>query len=425
MSIICGTDLSTASAGALDVALAIGTLYGHRDVVLLHVVDEELVGSAGKEQVLDDARAQLAEQARRAPTAPGVPAVRTELLVGAPDQALIDLAESEGSELIVTAARSTSSSLLRLGTTTAKIIACTSVPVLVVRDPDPWLKFASGERPLRLLLGIDDSATCDLGIQWTKALAARGPTEIVLGAIYYPDDAAAHYGLDLRGMVDSDPEIERLMARDLLRRFGTTDANVMARPRRGLGRIGDHMIELARDEKVDAIIVGTGQKTGLGRLGSVSSVIVNDAPQSVVCVPPQAHIATQSIPELRSALVATDLSPFANRAVPYAFAVVAGVPDAEVHIVHVIKDDEEADDAAVERRLYALAPEDAAPRVKAHVVRGDDAAIALAQCAARLGVDVICIASHGRSGITRALVGSVADRLLRETRRPVLVLRPA
>jgi nucleotide-binding universal stress UspA family protein len=37
---------------------------------------------------------------------------------------------------------------------------------------------------------------------------------------------------------------------------------------------------------------------------------------------------------------------------------------------------------------------------------------------------VICIASHGRSGLTRALVGSVADRLLRLTRLPVLVLRP-
>jgi nucleotide-binding universal stress UspA family protein len=63
--------------------------------------------------------------------------------------------------------------------------------------------------------------------------------------------------------------------------------------------------------------------------------------------------------------------------------------------------------------------------MQTHVVRGDDAAAALAQCAARFGVDVICIASHGRSGITRALVGSVADRLLRATRRPVLVLRPA
>ncbi len=425
MSIICGTDLSAASSAALDVALALARLHGHRELVLVHIVDPELGGSAARERALDEARAMLDEQAGRA--RPGDPAVRTELVVGAPEETLVALAEAEGGELIVIAARSTSSSLLRLGTTTAKVIARTSVPVLAVRDPDPWLRFAAGERPLRVLLGIDDSAVCDLGIQWTHGLAARGPIEVVLGAIYYPDDAAAHYGVDLRGMVDSDPEIERLMARDLVRRFGTSGAApaLTARPRRGLGRIGDHVVELARDEKVDAIVVGTGQKTGLGRLGSVSSIIVNDASQSVVCVPPQAHVPTLAIPPLSAALVATDLSPFSNRAVPYAFGLVAGEPDAEVHLVHVVKDDDSISEADVLSRLQSLAPQGAKPRVQAHVVRGEDAAIALAQCAARLGVDVICIASHGRSGITRALVGSVADQLLRATRRPVLVLRPA
>ena len=42
----------------------------------------------------------------------------------------------------------------------------------------------------------------------------------MLGAIYYPDDAAAHYGLEPGALVDRDPEIERLLTRDLLRRFG-------------------------------------------------------------------------------------------------------------------------------------------------------------------------------------------------------------
>lgn len=426
MSIICGTDLSAASAAALDVALALARLSGHREVVLAHVVDPEIGGPAARERALADARAVLDQQAARA--RPGDPTVRTELVVGVPEETIVSLAEAEGGELIVIAARSTDSSLLRLGTITAKIVARTSVPVLAIRDPEPWLRFASGERPLRLLLGIDDSAVCDLGIQWTHGLAARGPLEVVLGAIYYPDDAAAHYGVDLHRMVDSDPAIERLMTRDLVRRFGTSDAapKVTPRPRRGLGRIGDHVVELARDEQVDAIVVGTGQKTGLGRLGSVSSIIVNDAPQSVVCLPPQAQVPTRAIPPLSSALVATDLSPFSNRSVPYAFGLVAGEADAEVHLVHVLKDDDEdVSEADVRARLQALAPQGARPRVEAHVVRGDDAATALAQCAARLGVDVICIASHGRSGITRALVGSVADQLLRATRRPVLVLRPA
>jgi nucleotide-binding universal stress UspA family protein len=296
--------------------------------------------------------------------------------------------------------------------------------VLAVRDPAPWIAFAKGERPLRVLLGIDESATCDLGIQWTHVLRKNAAVDVVLGAIYYPDDAAAYYGLHARHLVDRDPEIEQLMSRDLLRRFGSDDGGkgtITARVRRGLGRIGDHLLELAKEENVDAIVVGTSQKTGLGRLGSVSTVIVHDATESVVCVPPNAVVAHTSVPLLHRALVATDMSSFANRAVPYAFAMAGG----EVHLVHVVKEDEEVDESELSRQLYNLAPKNARQAVSAHVVRGDDAATALAQTAARLGVDVVCIASHGRSGISRAIVGSVADRLLRSTHIPVLVLRPS
>jgi nucleotide-binding universal stress UspA family protein len=417
MTIICGTDLSPASAGALDVARALANQRGDDEIVLLHVADpagNEVV----REAALDKARAALDALAL---SRPGTPTVRAELTTGEPDETLVSFAETEGSDLIVIAHRSANAKDKRLGSTANKIIAHTHVTVLAVRDPEPWLAFTRRERPLKVLLGVDDSAVCDLGIQWTHGLRARGPVEVVLGAIYYPDDAASHYGLSSRTVVDRDPEIEALMSRDLLRRFGAEGEDIIARPRRGLGRIGDHVVELARDEKVDAIVVGTGQKTGLGRLGSVSSIIVADATQSVICVPPQASIPTLVVPRLRSALVATDLSPFANRAVAYAFSIATE----DVHIVHVLKEDADTDEAEVAQSLTALAPAGARQKVIPHVVRGDDAAITLARCAARHGVDVICISSHGRSGIKRALVGSVADQLLRATRLPVLVLRPS
>ncbi len=415
MAIICGTDLSAGGAGALEVACALAAQRGEPEVVLVHVVD-------GEERDDRDSRLQLARAALDAQAAKGRgAAVRAELVVGSPETTLISFAETEGSDLIVISASSERASLLRLGSTAERVISSTRVPVLVVRDPAPWLAFARGERALRVMLGIDDSVACDLGIQWVHALRSRGPVEVVLGAIYYPDDAAEHYGLHAGTLVDRDPEIERLLVRDLLRRFGASD-RVVARARRGLGRIGDHVVELARDEVVDVIVVGTGQKTGLDRLGSVSSVIVHDAPQSVVCVPPNAAVPTITTPVMTNALVATDLSPFANRAVPFAFALAPG----EIHVAHVIEPDAEVDEAELERALLALAPAAAVGRTTIpHVVRGEDAAIAVAQTAARLGVDLICIASHGRSGITRALVGSIADRLLRATRKPVLVLRPA
>jgi nucleotide-binding universal stress UspA family protein len=405
MSIICGTDLSAASAGALEVARALAAQRGDSEVVLVYVMDDD--------KAADGARERL--DAQVAAAGPG-PSIRAELVVGTADETLVSFADTETSELIVIASSSKPGTTDKLGTTAAHVIAKARVPVLVIRDPAPWLQFARGERSLRVLLGIDDSVACELGIQWTHALRQRGPVEVVLGAVYYPDDAAHHYGLHARALVDRDPEIERLMARDLLRRFGD-EQNVVARTQRGLGRIGDHLVDLANEEKVDAIVVGTGQKTGLDRLGSVSSVIVHDARQSVICVPPTAAVPTIYVPPISNILVATDLSPFANRAVPYAFAL-----GTEIHVAHVVDDDAEIDEADLRRQLLALAPVGKA--LEPHVVRGDDSAYAIAQTAARLGCDAIVIASHGRSGITRALVGSVADKLIRHTRKPVMVVRP-
>jgi nucleotide-binding universal stress UspA family protein len=42
---------------------------------------------------------------------------------------------------------------------------------------------------------------------------------------------------------------------------------------------------------------------------------------------------------------------------------------------------------------------------------------------ARIGADLIVIGSHGRGGLSRALLGSVAEAVLRRSRVPVLVIR--
>ena len=47
----------------------------------------------------------------------------------------------------------------------------------------------------------------------------------------------------------------------------------------------------------------------------------------------------------------------------------------------------------------------------------------LAHWAEKNGVDLIIIASHGRSGVSRWVMGSVADRILRSACVPVLMIR--
>ncbi|MFH0942101.1 MAG: universal stress protein [Chloroflexota bacterium] len=59
---------------------------------------------------------------------------------------------------------------------------------------------------------------------------------------------------------------------------------------------------------------------------------------------------------------------------------------------------------------------------RTYVIYGK-AADALTDFAARNGVDLVVIATHGRSGISRWVWGSVADRLLRSISAPVLMIR--
>ena len=157
----------------------------------------------------------------------------------------------------------------------------------------------------------------------------------------------------------------------------------------------------------------------------VSSLILHDAKQSVLCVPASAHLGNLAVPRFRVVVVATDLSDFGNHAAPYGYPLL-GDRGGEVHLVHVRDEDHEGADAdAIEQRLHRLIPTTAAGVItRTHVVTGDDTARVIGETAERLGADVVVIASHARGGISRAILGSVADKLLRMCRRPVLVLRP-
>ena len=79
-------------------------------------------------------------------------------------------------------------------------------------------------------------------------------------------------------------------------------------------------------------------------------------------------------------------------------------------------------EADAQRRLLDLASR--FPRgsdVRTQCMRGPDAATAAVACADANGVDLIALASHGRTGLRRLVMGSVAESVLRRATVPVLV----
>ena len=49
---------------------------------------------------------------------------------------------------------------------------------------------------------------------------------------------------------------------------------------------------------------------------------------------------------------------------------------------------------------------------------------AVVEAAQRLGCDLVIMATHGRSGLGRAVLGSVADHVVRHVHSAVLLVRP-
>jgi nucleotide-binding universal stress UspA family protein len=135
-------------------------------------------------------------------------------------------------------------------------------------------------------------------------------------------------------------------------------------------------------------------------------------------------------------LVPTDFSRFANSAVGYAHAL-AEKFGAELHVLYVVKDYSEAiaehaltgvlgpgaEQDEFDRWLAGLLGEPGTVRRVTAVRVGDDVAATVAKYCDRHGIDLIVLATHGRTGLKHLLFGSIAEKVLRTAPCPVLSLR--
>ena len=124
--------------------------------------------------------------------------------------------------------------------------------------------------------------------------------------------------------------------------------------------------------------------------------------------------------EVRQILLATDFSDASEHAAAVAreYARAFG---ARLHVLHVAwAGDEQAG------RLLRGMQEDFAPEVAVTTaIEFGNPAARIVDYARRHGVDLIVVGTHGRTGVSRALLGSVAERVVRTAPCPVLAVPQA
>jgi nucleotide-binding universal stress UspA family protein len=136
-------------------------------------------------------------------------------------------------------------------------------------------------------------------------------------------------------------------------------------------------------------------------------------------------------------LVPTDLSEGAEQALAYACEL-ARTLDAEIHLLNVVgipslgvpelgvaMTATVIDQLVVENQtaLRELARSRCAARLGQVLIKAGDPRDMIHRTAHELGVDLIVMGTHGRRGITRALLGSVAESVVRSAPCAVLTVR--
>lgn len=197
----------------------------------------------------------------------------------------------------------------------------------------------------------------------------------------------------------------------------------------------DGILDYAKAHHIDLIVMATHGRRGIDHtlMGSTAEAVVRRAPCPVLTVCPTAEYSDVEVERI---VVPVDFSEHAWLATAHAKEL-AQLFKATVHLVHamdvlptigfsdtppVIPTDAMQDDAC--QALADLYEESEGPagRAEYHVEIGHPA-IESISAAKKLDAGLMVISTHGRTGLKRMLMGSVAEKMVQQAPCPVFVVK--
>jgi nucleotide-binding universal stress UspA family protein len=272
------------------------------------------------------------------------------------------------------------------------------------------------ERLEKILLATDGSKhsrPAETTAAWLAKNSGAGITAVqaVIGDMGYPLMVSGNEHAAVKDARDHMEDLCRRLAGDGIH------CQPMVAPAAEPFRV---IVDRAVEAGVDLIVMGRRDRNDLSRLmmGDNTAKVIGHAPCPVLVVPRGATVPWHGI------VVATDGSEFSRRAVLTAgwFSRQFNVP---LRVLAVVTGREGDPDAAEVRRVadeakIALAGLDTLAGCAVERGRPDQVIVAFAN---RHGADLVVVGSHGRTGLSRLLVGSVSERAVGHFDGAVTVVR--
>ena len=291
----------------------------------------------------------------------------------------------------------------------------------------------------RILVPTDFSETADRAVEMALLWAGRFDAELVIlhARVMFEDDLSKLES-GLKELQDKEKNIED----ELMRRLkhptkDHTHLKIKHEIIRGYSA-PSAILGYVKNNPFDLVIIGTHGRSGLEHflIGSVAEKVVRYAPGAVLTVPGNAECKVF----FRRLIVPFDFSEYAQLALETALEL-ADTEGLELHLIYVVEED-------VHPAWYAWGAQsifDVMPQIKEKAGEKMDEALAklhvpanvkivkeivagkahkeIAAYAEKVQADGVVMATHGRVGLDRFLLGSTTERVIRSVKLPILTLK--
>ena len=295
----------------------------------------------------------------------------------------------------------------------------------------------TSSEPRRILVPVDFSAPSRQAFQAALQLAQRFGSRVAVAHVTRRNRPDSHIAAEQVGISFDTRRAGRTMLTEFIEREKCGDLQ----PTRIVvdGVPFDEITKAAETWEADLLVIATHGYTGLKHvlLGSTTERVVRHAPCPVLVVRSREKRGVKisfSPDRVRSILVPVDFFKPSLDALQHALAL-ARRYDAQLCLLHVvaplhpdmlIDTTQSQRDArvAAHERLTKLA--DTTKKVWPHTgreLRTGPPVTTITAMAKRTNADLIVMGTHGRTGLKHALLGSVAERVVRQAPCSVLTVR--
>jgi nucleotide-binding universal stress UspA family protein len=306
-----------------------------------------------------------------------------------------------------------------------------------------------------LLVPLDGSPFAEHALALALSIAKRAEAEVKLVYVYDPLQADYSEANLLTKHVWTTEWTDRYRAYldDIAQRLGAGGAKITA-PAILQGDVSSTICRYAIDNQVDLVVMTTHARGPVARmwLGSVADRLIRELSRPVLLVrPSDEKVDLTADPIFRHALIPLDGTPAAEEILKPGVALgeLMGAeytllrvvrPGAPVHYPpegalpdsspESIREQLQRVDTELRRQGQEYLDEVAHRlrgdllRVHTRVIQETHAAEAVIDAAQELSSDLIAMQTHGRRGVSRLLLGSVADKVLRGSKVPLLLQGP-